>query len=252
MKKILYPTLAVFIFLIMEILFGLLYIVFPNITWCALLNNLATVMVLFALHIFDWRQSFHITSVDWRSGIIGIVAAAFGVASLDIAVEMTNLPDIMQDTFISMSSTIEGVICIAVIAPLAEEIVFRECLLGHMLRCGTNKWVAIITSSVIFGIIHFNPIQILFATAMGIILAIIYYKSRNIVLTSIIHILNNGAAVLQMRLLGNDAFQPFSLTEWLGGVTVSVLYAIAAMLLCVVMLRLFWKTYKTKKYETIS
>ena len=253
MKKILYPTLAVLIFLVMQSLSGLLYAVVEgnSIAWRAILSGVATVVILGVMRMFNWRQAFRFSSVDWRTGLIGIVSAAFGVASLDIAEEIIDLSDMMQDTFIAMSSTIEGVLCIAVIAPLVEELVFRECLLGHLLRCGTNRWIAIIASSLLFGIIHINPIQIPFATAMGIILSIIYYKSGNIVLTSIIHILNNSAAVLQMRLLGNSVAD-FRLTDWLGGITTSVLCAIVAMVICVVMLRHFWKTYKNNKYETVS
>lgn len=252
MKKILYPTLAVVIFLIMQFVSGLLYAMFQvgNIAWYVMLSSVATVAILYCLHMFAWGKSFNVSSVNWCAGIVGIVAAAFGVASLDIAEELMELSDLMQDTFIAMSSTIEGALCIAVVAPLAEEIVFRECLLGQLLRNGTNRWIAIIASSLMFGIIHLNPIQIPFATAMGIILSVIYYKTGNIVLTSIIHILNNGAAVLQMRCLGEDAVD-FRLTDWFGGITVSVLYAVAAMVVCVVMLRMFWKTYKNKKYETV-
>ena len=241
----LYPTFAVVIFLIMQSLSGVLYAIFQgnSIAWCVMLSGIATVAFLGCLRMFDWRQTFRISSIDWHTGIIGIVAAAFGVASLDIAEEMLDLPDYMQETFIEMSSTIEGAMCIAVISPLAEELVFRECLLGQLLRHGTQKWIAIIVSSIVFGIIHFNPIQIPFATAIGFILSIIYYKSGNIVLTSIIHILNNSAAVLQMRILGDTAID-FRLTEWLGGFILSVLCAVTAMAVCVVMLHKFCNNYK--------
>ena len=248
MKKAIYPILAVLIFLIMQSLSGLLYAVFQgdNIAWCVMLSGVATVVALACLRMFRWQQTFSIGTIDWNAGMVGIVAAAFGVASLDIAEEMIDLSDLMQDTFIAMSSTIEGALCIAVVAPLVEEIVFRECLLGSLLRHGTNRWVAIIASSLVFGIIHFNPIQIPFATAMGIILSIIYYKSGNIVLTSIIHILNNSAAMVQMRVLG-DEIADFRLTEWLGGIVPAIIYAVAAMAVCVVMLHKFWNTYKTKQ-----
>ena len=57
--------------------------------------------------------------------------------------------------------------------------------------------------------------------------------------------------MVQMRVLGDDVAD-FRLTEWLGGITTSVLCAVVAMAVCITLLRLFWNTYnKTKKYETV-
>ena len=247
-----YPAIAVVTFLLVQVLSGVFGAIFKigDITWRVILSCVVTIVILRSFRFFNWRQAFRISSIDWSIGMLGIVAAFFGIISFNIAEEMIQLSDQMQDTFISMSVTIEGSLCMAVIAPLAEEIVFRECMLGHMLRNGANRWVSIIVSSLVFGLIHLNPIQIPFATAMGVILAIVYYKSGNIVLPSIIHILNNSAAVIQMRVLG-DEVADFRLTEWLGGIAVSVLCAIVAMVICIIMLRQFWKTYKIKKYETV-
>lgn len=247
-----YPAIAVVVFLLAQVLSGLLGILFKigNIAWIVMLSSVATVVVLRCLHLFSWRQAFRISSIDWRAGMLGIVAAILGMLPFNIAVEMLNLSDQMQDTFISMSFTIEGALCIAIVGPLVEEIVFRECMLGHMLRNGANHWVSIIVSSLVFGVIHLNPVQIPFATAMGIILSIVYYKTGNIVLTCIIHILNNSAAVVQMYVLG-DAAADFRLTDWLGGVTNSVVCAVVAMVVSVMLLRWFWNTYKTKKYEAV-
>lgn len=252
MKKVLYPILAVVIFLLMQSLSGLLYVKYgdASITWCVMLSGVATATVLSCLRFFRWREAFNVNTIDWHTGIVGVAATIFGVLSLDITSEIANLPDVMLEEFITMSSTIEGVLCIAVISPIVEEIVFRECMLGQLLRYGTNRWIAIIATSLVFGIIHFNPIQIPFAAAMGVILSIIYYKSGNIVLTSIIHILNNSAAVVQMRVLGDDVAD-FSLIDWLGGNTASAICAAVSMAICVVLLRQFWVTYKTQKYETV-
>ena len=247
-----YPAIAVMTFLLVQALWGVLGVIFKtgNITWQVILSSVVTVVILRSIRLFSWRQTFRTSSIDWSAGMVGIAASVFGIVSLNIVEEMMPLPDQMQDTFIAMAFSIEGALCIAVIAPLVEEIVFRECMLGHMLRNGVNRWVAIVISSLVFGIIHLNPAQIPFATAIGIILGIVYYKSKNIVLTSIIHILNNSAALVQMHVLGDKAAD-FRLTEWFGSITTAVLCAVVAMVVCVVMLRQFWKTYKNKKYETV-
>ena len=248
-----YPAIAVVTFLLVQAFWGVFGAIFKigNITWRAILSGVVTVVILRIIRLFSWRQTFRTSSIDWSTGMVGVAAAVFGIISLNIVEDMMPLPDQMQDTFIAMAFSIEGALCIAVIAPLVEEIVFRECMLGHMLRNGVNRWVAIVVSSLVFGIIHLNLAQIPFATAIGIILGIVYYKSGNIVLTSIIHILNNSAALVQMRVLGDDVAD-FRLTEWLGGITTSVLCAVVAMVVCITLLRMFWKTYKKQnKYETV-
>ena len=241
----LYPTLAVVIFLLVQVLVGALLSIFHSGGFVSALwiSGATTLAALSCLRLFKWRQAFSIRAIDWSAGFVGIVAAIFGAAAFDIAEEMLSLPDNMNETFISIQSSFAGVLYISTIGPVVEEVVFRECLLGHLLRRGTNRWVAIIASSLVFGIIHFNPVQMFFATAIGIILSIIYYKSGNIVLTSVIHILNNSAAMVQMRVLGDDAAD-FRLTEWLGGITVSAACALAAMAVCAIMLCQFWNTYK--------
>lgn len=86
----------------------------------------------------------------------------------------------------------------ALIAPLFEEIFFRGMIQrGLMERYGAMKaiWVA----SLIFGLIHMIPVQIVAATGMGLALGWIYYKTKSLWLPIILHTLNNALAFVMMR-----------------------------------------------------
>lgn len=85
---------------------------------------------------------------------------------------------------------------ICVLAPIYEELFFR----GILLRRFTLKWSpqkSIIISSIIFGIIHLSPINVLFAFALGCVLGYAYLKTKNIFVPMLLHSFSNFLAFLQ-------------------------------------------------------
>ena len=82
-----------------------------------------------------------------------------------------------------------------ILAPIVEEIAFRRGIQKNM----TDKFnpvVGILTASIVFGVMHGNLFQGVFAALMGVILGYVYYKTDNLWYTTIIHIVNNSACVL--------------------------------------------------------
>jgi membrane protease YdiL (CAAX protease family) len=148
-----------------------------------------------------------------------------------------------------MACSVVGALSIGIIGPIVEEFIFREAILGWMLRGGVNKWVAITASAIVFGLIHANPAQIPFATVIGFIFGIIYYKTGNIVITSILHILNNSTAVLLMVLQGEEA-EDTKLGDLLGGPVMSLAICIPLLAVGVNCLRVFWKESRTEHFPT--
>lgn len=64
-----------------------------------------------------------------------IIAAMF---ICNVASEFIELPNLVEDTFIGMSRNIFGIIAIAVMAPLVEELLFRGAIEGHFLQTGKD------------------------------------------------------------------------------------------------------------------
>ena len=90
-----------------------------------------------------------------------------------------------------------GAVVVAVIgAPLIEEIVFRG-IVFRSLRRVSPPWVAILVSSVLFGLYHMNTVQIVYATLMGLVAGIIYEKSNNLLFPILVHVANNLVAAIQ-------------------------------------------------------
>lgn len=91
--------------------------------------------------------------------------------------------------------SITSIISITLIAPIAEEFIFRGFILDGLLR--KYKVIpSIIISALIFGIIHVNPWQMAYGTVMGLLLGFIYYKTRSMIYVILWHFANNSTYLL--------------------------------------------------------
>jgi len=205
---------------------------------------LATLVCWKVLKVLEIPATFRTTGIKWGWALVAIVASVFGIMAGDLLSEQMNLPNLIENMVLDMAYNNWGILAIAVLGPIVEELIFREGVCGNLIRNGMNPWKAIWISSILFGLIHFNPAQVPFAILMGIILGMIYVKTGNIVVTSIIHILNNSFAIVLVRVLGDDA-KDFSLTEWIGGNWIAGVCIIAGFSLCFYLIRMFWESNPT-------
>ena len=181
-----------------------------------------------------------VASIQWRPGLIAIAAGILGALCISILTENVPLPDIMQKMSLAMAHNFWGLLTLVIIGPIAEELLFREAIEGEMLRRNASPWTAILVSAIAFSIIHLNLAQSLYALPIAILFGIIYYKTGNIILTSVLHIINNGTAALQLYTLGED-LENISYAEWFGGQTNAYLIAALCGSLCLILTLLFWR-----------
>jgi membrane protease YdiL (CAAX protease family) len=95
---------------------------------------------------------------------------------------------------------------IAVLPAIGEETTHRGLLLGGMSTMGFKR--AIILSSLMFGLIHLNVDQTLFAFVLGALMAFSVVVSGSIIPAMIIHFINNGINVYLSHAEG---------AGWIGG-----------------------------------
>jgi len=76
-----------------------------------------------------------------------------------------------------------------IIGPVFEELIFRKALIDRLSVYGDR--LAIVISSVAFGVFHGNLSQLLYATGIGLVLGYIYVKTRDVKYTCLIHVLMN-------------------------------------------------------------
>lgn len=86
-------------------------------------------------------------------------------------------------------------IVICVVPGFCEEFLFRGAILTNCLPFGRAN--AIMISSFLFAMMHQNPEQVFYTFVAGIVLGILYEKTRSIWPGTILHILNNFSSVMQ-------------------------------------------------------
>ena len=93
---------------------------------------------------------------------------------------------------------------LAILPAIFEELLFRKTLINATRKVGIG--FAIMASSIIFGLIHMNLGQFIFATLLGVIFAVIYLKTDDLKITMLLHFLNNGYAALQLLITNEKTF----------------------------------------------
>lgn len=113
------------------------------------------------------------------------------------------MPKSMQHMFEQIMSTPVGYVAIGLLAPLAEEMVFRGAILRVLLKVFDRRWhwLPIVISAVLFGAVHGNMAQFLHAMLLGLLLGWLYYRTDSIVPGVVLHWVNNSIAYVIFNLL---------------------------------------------------
>ena len=130
------------------------------------------------------------------------VLAALGaiIPSTWIQEQMPELPNIVEEEFDMILRNRYGYFVVGLLAPLAEELVFRGAILRALLHWNSKSWLAIIISAIFFSAAHMNPAQIPHTLLVGILLGWLYYRTNSIVPGVVYHWVNNTVAYVLYNL----------------------------------------------------
>ncbi|MBP2860846.1 CPBP family intramembrane glutamic endopeptidase [Clostridium perfringens] len=90
--------------------------------------------------------------------------------------------------------------------PVVEELLFRGLIFNEIdkIKGGATP---IILSSLLFGLFHREPVQVVYSSILGIILGFVYSKTRSLPLVIFMHMLNNLVATLPPPLAKHEILQ---------------------------------------------
>ena len=83
----------------------------------------------------------------------------------------------------------------AIVPALCEEFLFRGAILSNLEPYGRGS--AILFSAFLFGLMHQNLFQIIYTTVLGVVLGVVYVRTKSLWCCVLIHFFNNGLSVLQ-------------------------------------------------------
>jgi len=187
-----------------------------NTTIKNLLSNDTTLVLIsvigsvLTIALFVWRKWVVLSRTYLRSNpwftLLWVVFLGLGsILPLQWIYEQLNisLSMEMEEMFKSIMGNRWGYLALGILAPLAEEMVFRGAILRTLLNYfnGRMYWVPIIVSALLFGLVHGNMAQLLNAFLIGILLGWMYYRTESIVPGIVLHWVNNTVAYTMYKLM---------------------------------------------------
>ena len=145
----------------------------------------------------------------WKYAAIVIMSLAMslGLNNLIIIGNLSAVDETYMTTMNALYSAplILQIICLAVLVPICEEYVFRGLFFQRM-RARTSYRYAAIYSSLVFGMLHMNLIQMIYGFILGLMLTYVYEKYGSLKAPIIAHMSMNLLSVLATQ---------FQMYDWL-------------------------------------
>jgi membrane protease YdiL (CAAX protease family) len=179
-------------------------------------NALASILVGALALIFNKKAQFippkqqlGLTQQDGKLLLGAFCMILFSVAGIDLIgslIQVNFFPNINIDSpydFFSIKNLgvlLTAMVLVSVVAPITEEIFYRWTVI-ETLKTGSKKWTSILLSAIIFALAHsssnirssfyFFVVHLISTLFMGIILGYVYYRTRKVINTIILHALWN-------------------------------------------------------------
>lgn len=138
----------------------------------------------------------------WLWSIIGLFLLIFVINGF---IELVHLPNWLETKIDGLISNPLCLFGIVLIGPIAEEVVFRRGIIDALSSSPCFARWSVVISSFLFGLVHFNPIQVVAAFFLGLFLGWTYIAgNRNLLIPIVFHIINNTSSVIMYHTLGKD------------------------------------------------
>jgi membrane protease YdiL (CAAX protease family) len=179
-----------------------------DVTPLLLITSTAAISLL-SIGIFLWAHWVELSpnwlrSRPWMT-IFWTVITGLGliVPSMWLQEQMPELPNIAEQQFDMILANRWGYLTIGILAPLAEEVVFRGAILKSLLATRLSPLTAVLFSAVFFALVHVNPAQMPHAFLAGLLLGWMYYRTGSILPGMCLHWVNNSVAYAMYNLIPN-------------------------------------------------
>ena len=175
--------------------------------YSGVLIGLSSVIILVILAVIWIIRKKQIT---WRISVTHMtwcyVAGCF--INLMLTAIVASLPECLVHThdaateFALSDTFLLNLIAVGILGPIVEEIIFRYGIQHNLYP--VNITYAILYSGCIFGLLHGNQVQIVYATLLGWLFGYIYYRTGSLMYTIFLHIGINSSSVIVNELFNNE------------------------------------------------
>ena len=159
-----------------------------------------------------------------------------------VGVVLEPLLRLMPELSLEVGRGFWTILSLVIFAPIFEELICRGVVLGS-LRGKFGVTTAWLVSSLFFGVLHGQPVQVINATVIGLVLGYVYLATDSLWSVMILHALNNAVAYLALATGHGNAL----LIDLVGSWTLYVLIYIAALALSAVSGYMMLRTLRRMK-----
>lgn len=175
--------------------------------------SIVTLAVFLLAHWTEVSRGY-IKSRPWDVIVwCGLAAIGAILPSSWLQEQMPELPNVLMGEFDMILRDYWGYLAVGLLAPLAEEVVFRGAILRSLLQWNKRHWLCIFISALLFAIAHGNPAQMPHAFLVGLLLGWMYYRTGSIVPCVTYHWVNNTAAYVIYNVMPDPNAPLFSLFD---------------------------------------
>jgi len=180
--------------------------------------------------------------------IVGTIFLYCGIASPISA--LIPMSESTKETFMN-SGSLPGIYRLfqhVIAAPILEELIFSGIILNGLLKKYSPKKSILITSF-LFGFIHLNAWQFVTVFIMGIFTGWIYFKTRSLSLSIIIHATYNLASILMRYYIIPNLLTDNVLLEMYGGITNLIFAVVGSLIIISICIYFLMKEFNKKEPE---
>ena len=259
MKRALFYT---FLFLFIQLLAGLavdlVARLFPTLSGVMTqiismsVFSIATIILFLSMKWTEVSMSY-IKSRPWMV-LLWCVVAAFGtiIPSIFLQDLLPEWPASIQQfsreaeaQIYEIVGTRGGYFVICLLAPVAEELVFRGAILRALLRWRpSQRWLMIVVSALLFALIHLNPAQMPHAFLAGLLLGWLFMRTGSVIPGIAFHWANNTITYFIARLYPNPDTQLVDIFGSQSRVLLAVGFSLLILLPALYQLNLWMKHVK--------
>ena len=166
-----------------------------------------------------------------KNYIIALLAVMCAIPGLNLLFDLSGVIDSSASYQAVAASQLTaslsvGLICYGIITPLAEELIFRGVVYNE-LKKSYKLSMAMLVTSLLFGLYHMNPIQGTYGFIMGLLIVYLYEYFGSFLWPVLVHMLANSIAYLLRYTDITDTF----LYSWPAVIVLCVLTILGVWLL---------------------
>ena len=209
MYKVVYPLVVYFV------LFNLLYSVLNYISvnvlnaalsglYCAAIAGAGTFAVMIPIYkranVLEAKPMFEVSTLPKEIAYI-VAIIALGVV-LNLIASHFPLAEVSEsfseaNAYLNNGDIVAKILANVIVVPALEELVFRGIVCGELEK-KFDTAPTVVLSALIFGLLHFNWVQMIYAFLVGLLIAFVYDQTHKLWVVYAGHALLNLTIVLVM------------------------------------------------------